>query len=241
MRGQPELSKVLKRESAHQRGAHLPGVKTNKVCAATPPPFRSLASRGDPKLRTKAGPWSAFGEQSGYLGHPGCARRVRVSCARTARNTHQRVEVGRARQAVAARGAVLAAFCPHGRQEPGAERQQPSAESQEPRHGLRGERTELRACPRAQRGPGKDSEPGSRNWDEGASSNQSSRDPLSCPPPPARGTAPISFPEWSPWPGVVPVARSPGRPQALALCRAGFWRGLRRPNSRAREPGAWRH
>lgn len=151
------------------------------------------------------GPWSAFGEQSGHLGQlgsaptvstagPGCARRVRVSCSRTERNTHQRVEVGRARQAVAARGAVLAAFCPHGRQEPGAERQQPSAESQEPRHGLRGERTELRACPRAQRGPGKDSEPGSRNWGEGASSNQSSRDPLSCPPhprPPARRTSPI--------------------------------------------------
>lgn len=215
------LSEVLKREreSAHQRGAHLPGVKTNKVCATTSPPFRSLASRGDPKLRAKSGPWSAFGEQSGHLGHlgsaptvstagPGCARRVRVSCSRTARNTHQRVEVSRARQAVAARGAVLAAFCPDGRQEPGAERQQPSAESQEPRHGLRGERTELRVCPRAQRGPGKDSEPGSRNWGEGASSNQSSRDPLSCPPPPTRGTAPIAsrFPSGpcGPEPGAAP-------------------------------------
>ena len=215
------LSEVLKREreSAHHRGAHLPGVKTNKVCATTSPPFRSLASRGDPKLRAKSGPWSAFGKQSGHLGHlgsaptvstagPGCARRVRVSCSRTARNTHQRVEVSRARQAVAARGAVLAAFCPDGRQEPGAERQQPSAESQEPRHGLRGERTELRVCPRAQRGPGKDSEPGSRNWGEGASSNQSSRDPLSCPPPPTRGTAPIAsrFPSGpcGPEPGAAP-------------------------------------
>lgn len=54
--------------------------------------------------------------------------------------THQGVDVGRARQAVAARRTVLAAFRPHGRQEPRAERQQPSAESQEPRHRLQEER-----------------------------------------------------------------------------------------------------
>lgn len=83
---------------------------------------------------------------------PGCPLRVAVTSSRAARNTHQRVEIGRARQAVDAGRAVLAAFRPHGRQEPGAERQQPSAESQEPRHGLRGEGTRTPSPPGAQSG-----------------------------------------------------------------------------------------
>ena len=146
------LSEVLKR--AELGVPAFPGVKQTWFAWRHRRPYRALDSRGSRKPRATAGPWSAFGEQSGTAGSsgvcadcdhemprgagPGCRRRVAVSRSCAAHNTHQRVEVGWARQAVAARRTVLAAFCPHGRQEPGAERQQPSAESQERRHGAAG-------------------------------------------------------------------------------------------------------
>ena len=106
----------------------------------------TVGTPGSPGVRADCDP------ETRRAADPGCPRRVAVTSSRAARNTHQRVEIGRARQAVDARRAVLAAFRPHGRQEPGAKRQQPSAESQEPRHGLRGEGTRTPSPPGAQSG-----------------------------------------------------------------------------------------
>lgn len=54
----------------------------------------------------------------------------------TENSTHQEVDVAGAYQAVAALGAVLAAFRLHCSQEAEPKCQQPGAKSQDPRHGL---------------------------------------------------------------------------------------------------------
>lgn len=166
-------------------------------------------------------------------------------CSPTARNTHQGVDVGGARQEVAARRAVLAAFRPHGRQEPGAKRQQPSAESQEPRHGCGERGTRAQSLSRRRAGPSKGPPSKDRpSWEfveqefvgtllPGTPSGRPA-DTVS------RGRRTAQSASRAPGWHCRPIPGLPGAPGSLSgrpLPWAGFWRERPRPHSK--KAGAW--
>lgn len=166
-------------------------------------------------------------------------------------NTHQRVDIGRARQSVAARRAVLAAVRPHCRQEPGAERQQPGAESQESRHGLQGQRNANSEPARAQRGPSEGPSVGQSELGVcGAGARVRARAATDAPSwapalpadavsrGPGTGQIASQFPGWRPEPGAAPGT---GLSFWTSAALAGFWREQLRPNAQKREPRETRH